>query len=232
MLEVKGLSAGYEKVLAIRDINLRVRDKEMVCLLGPNGAGKSTTMKALSGFIKPAHGEILFAGAPIQGTPTEKLVSKGIVLVPEGREVLSTMSVQENLELGAYVRNDQEIKLDLERMFDLFPVLRKRRLAVAGNLSGGEQQMLVIARALMARPKLLLLDEPSLGLAPKLIQQIFEILIQIRHQGLPILLVEQNTKKALEVADYAYIISNGSIVREGVASELLHDPHLAKSYMS
>lgn len=231
MLEVKELSVGYGQILAVRNINIHVGDNQLVCLLGPNGAGKTTIMRALSGLLKPAQGEISLQGEHIQGTPAEKLARKGIALVPEGREVLSNMSVEENLELGAYVRNDREVKSDLERMYDLFPVLRQKRFEPAGNMSGGEQQMLVIARALMARPKLLLLDEPSLGLAPLLINQIFEILMEIKRQGITIFLVEQNTNKALQVADYAYIIRKGSIVKEGKAYDLASDTELIEAYL-
>lgn len=231
MLCVKGLSVGYGQILAVRDINIYVGDNQLVCLLGPNGAGKTTIMRALSGLLKPAQGEVILQGEHIQGTPAEKLARRGIALVPEGREVLSNMSVEENLELGAYVRNDREVKSDLERMYDLFPVLRQKRFEPAGNMSGGEQQMLVIARALMARPKLLLLDEPSLGLAPLLINQIFEILMEIKRQGITIFLVEQNTNKALQVADYAYIIRKGSIVKEGKACDLASDTELIEAYL-
>ncbi|TAK36400.1 MAG: ABC transporter ATP-binding protein [Chloroflexota bacterium] len=232
VLEVTGLSAGYGAVLAIREISLRVGAQDVVCLLGPNGAGKTTTLRALVGLISAAAGEIRFNGRSIRGSSTERLVKQGLVMVPEGREVLATMSVQENLELGAYVRSDGEVSRDLERMFELFPVLRERRHLAAGNLSGGEQQMLAIGRALMARPQLLLLDEPSLGLAPLLVQQVFEVLGEIKRQGLPILLVEQNTRKALEIADYGFVIRNGSIVREGPAAELKHDRQLVEAYLA
>lgn len=232
MLEITNLSAGYGAALAIRNINIRVGQSGLVCLLGPNGAGKTTTLSVLAGLLRPAAGTILFQGQPVQGLPAETMVKKGIVLVPEGREVLATLSVQENLELGAYVRSDRGVRADLERVFELFPVLRERRHMPAGNLSGGQQQMLAIGRALMARPKLLLLDEPSLGLAPLVVEQVFQVLADLKQQGLPMLLVEQNTQKALAVADYAYVLKNGAVVHEGPAPKLRQDPQLVRHFLA
>lgn len=232
MLEVTNLCAGYGPVLAIRDINIRVGESGLVCLLGPNGAGKTTTLSTLAGLLRPASGTVQFQGRPVHGLPAETMVRFGVALVPEGREVLATLSVLENLELGAYVRRDREIQADLERVYTLFPILHERRQMQAGNLSGGQQQMLAIGRALMARPKLLLLDEPSLGLAPLVVEQVFQVLADLGKQGLPMLLVEQNTQKALAVADYAYVLKNGAVVHEGPAAGLRRDPQLVRHFLA
>ncbi|MCD6400068.1 ABC transporter ATP-binding protein, partial [candidate division WOR-3 bacterium] len=211
LLEVKNLTVYYGSVLALDDISLSVNGGEIVAMIGPNGAGKSTALKAICGLVKSTSGEILFQGEDINGNQPYQLVEKGLCLVPEGRRVFTSMTVLENLEMGAYTRNDKNIQEDIDRVFTLFPVLKKRQKQRAGTLSSGEQQMLAIGRALMLRPKLLLLDEPSLGLSPNYMETVFEKIKEINKEGTTILLVEQNARMALEYADRGYVFKIGKI---------------------
>ena len=232
LLRVDYLSVAYGVIEALHGISLEVDEGEIVALIGSNGAGKTTTLNAISGIVPARSGKIVFAGRPIQGTPAPKVVGLGISQVPEGRHIFAEMTVQENLELGAYLRRDLAgVRQDADYVFDLFPILRERRHQVAGTLSGGEQQMLAIGRALMARPRLLLLDEPSMGLAPLLVQQVFAILETINAQGTTILLVEQNAHMALKVAQRAYVLETGRIALAGGASELAASPEVQRAYL-
>jgi branched-chain amino acid transport system ATP-binding protein len=231
LLSVEGLVAGYGAITAIKGISLTVEEGEIVTLIGSNGAGKSTTLRAISGLIKPERGAILFQGKAIDRLPAHKIVRLGISHVPEGRGIFHRLSVLENLDLGAFQRTDRGIDADRERVFALFPRLKERLKQAGGTLSGGEQQMLAIGRALMARPKLLLLDEPSMGLSPILVDAIFATIGEIRAQGSTILLVEQNAMMALEVADRAYVLESGVIALEGRGADLAKDDHVRKSYL-
>ncbi len=231
MLEVIGLSVAYGSIEVEHDISIRIQAGTIVTLTGPNGAGKTTTLNALSGIVPAQAGRILLAGEDITRMTAHRRVAAGLVQVPEGRQVLAGMSVRENLELGGYRRPHSEVKADLARMERRFPILRERRNAPAGALSGGEQQMLAIARGLMARPKVLLLDEPSLGLAPMLVQTVFTIIRELRDVGLTILLVEQNACQALAVSSYAYVIESGTIILEGPAGKLRSDPTVISGYL-
>jgi branched-chain amino acid transport system ATP-binding protein len=232
MLAVKDLSAGYGAITVLKGVYLDVHQGEIVALIGANGAGKSTLLRTISGVIKPERGSVEFVGEPIQRLREDKIVQRGIVQVQEGRGVLSRMTVLENLELGAFTRGDQDgIREDLNRVFDKFPILRQRQHQLGGTLSGGEQQMLAIGRALMARPKLLLMDEPSLGLAPFLVREIFRIIMDLKREGRTILLVEQNARKALQCADRAYVMATGRIALEGRGEELLHSPEVQQAYL-
>jgi branched-chain amino acid transport system ATP-binding protein len=232
MLEVKNIEVAYGKIVAVKDISLTVNEGEIVTLVGSNGAGKSTTLRTISGLLKPRKGEILFNGARIDGIPGHEIVGQGICHSPEGRRIFPRMTVRENLELGAFLRDDKtSINNDLERVLDLFPRLRERIEQRAGTMSGGEQQMLAVSRALMGNPKLLLLDEPSMGLAPVLVEMIFETIVKIRKQGMTILLIEQNAMAALEVADRAYVMESGKVKMSGKASELLKDDQITKAYL-
>jgi branched-chain amino acid transport system ATP-binding protein len=231
MLEVTGLTVAYGPIEAVRKASFTVHAGSVVTLIGPNGAGKSTTLNALSGVAPVSGGLILLDGQDITRWAVHRRVAAGLVQVPEGRLVLAGMSVRENLELGAYRRPRSEIAADIARMEDRFPILRERRNAAAGTLSGGEQQMLAIARGLMARPKLLLLDEPSLGLAPLLVETVFDIVRELRDGGQTILLVEQNARQALAVSSYGYVIESGSIVLEGPAAQLRADPAVIRTYL-
>ena len=232
MLKINNVSSGYGNVLAIRGININIKQQQVVGLIGPNGAGKSTLMKTIMGLISPTEGTISFDGTEIQTLSTERIVSSGIALVPEGRDVLANLTVQENLELGAYCRKDKKIKDDLTKIFDHFSNLKARRNFSANTLSGGEQQMLAIGRALMSRPKILLLDEPSMGLAPIIVDHVFNILRDIqREDKMTMLIVEQNTKKILEFSEYAYVMRNGVIVKEGISKELIGDIELVEAYL-
>ena len=232
LLEIKNLSVFYDAIQALRGISLSVPQGSIVCLIGANGAGKTTVLRAISGIKKPAQGGILFNGTDISGQPPHALVGLGIVQCPEGRGVFPNLTVEENLDLGAYVRRDRDaIRKDLDHVYSLFPRLRERHKQMAGTLSGGEQQMLAIGRALMARPQLLLLDEPSLGLAPQVIELIFETVRQINRGGTTILLVEQNAQMALEVSHYAYVLETGGIILEGEAAQLLKDPKVQQAYL-
>jgi branched-chain amino acid transport system ATP-binding protein len=231
MLEVRDLHVSYGEIPALKGISLSVAAGEIVALLGSNGAGKTTTLKTLSGLLVPRAGEIVLDDRPIGGLPAHLIVRRGIAHVPEGRRVFNRLTVQENLEMGAYTRSDAGVAEDLERVFALFPRLRERRAQVAGTLSGGEQQMLSIGRALMGNPRLLLLDEPSMGLAPVLVEQIFETVQDINRQGTTILLVEQNVALALDVAQRAYVLETGSIVLSGAAADLARNQDVRRAYL-
>jgi branched-chain amino acid transport system ATP-binding protein len=230
LLRVEGLDVRYGAIRALRDVSLEVHAAEIVTLIGSNGAGKSTLLRALSGLVRPAAGSIHFQGANVTAHRPEVLVALGISHVPEGRRIFANLSVRENLQLGAYLRPETE-REGLERALGLFPRLRERLRQRAGTLSGGEQQMLAIGRALMAEPKLLLLDEPSLGLAPILVKQIFEIIRQIHEQGTTVVLVEQNARQALRVASRAYVLETGAIALEGPADALARDPRVREAYL-
>ena len=233
LLSVAGLSVNYGHIEAVRDIDLSLRAGAVTTLVGANGAGKSTTLLALSGLVPKAAGKVMFDGHDVTALPAHKLVGAGLVQVAEGRATLTTLTVRENLELGAYTRRDGAAARasDLERMFTLFPRLKEREAGLAGNLSGGEQQMLAIGRALMARPRVLLLDEPSMGLAPIVVQGIFRTLREINADGLTIFLVEQNVRQALKIAEQAYVLENGRVVLEGSGRELLDEPRVQEAYL-
>jgi branched-chain amino acid transport system ATP-binding protein len=232
LLEVRGLEVAYGGIRAVKGIDLAVAAGEIVALIGANGAGKSTTLKALAGLLRPHAGSLRYAGDDVTGKPAYHLVRKGLSLVPEGRGVFPRLTVVENLAMGAYTRNDRtEIRQDLERACTLFPRLAERRAQLAGTLSGGEQQMLAIARALMSRPKLLLLDEPSMGLAPMMVQKIFETVRAIASEGVTLLLVEQNAKLALETSGRGYVMESGRIVLADSASALLASPQVRHAYL-
>ena len=231
MLEVKGLAVAYGGIEAVRGIDLSVRAGELVTLIGANGAGKTTTLKALAGLIKPRSGSVHYQGRDITGRPAHELVNLGLALVPEGRGVFARLTIEENLAMGAYTRRDAALANDYERAYTLFPRLAERRRQLAGTLSGGEQQMLAIARALMSRPKLLLLDEPSMGLAPIMVQKIFETIRAVAAEGVTLLLVEQNAKLALEVCSRGYVMETGVIALEDDAQALLVNPQVRKAYL-
>ncbi|MBQ4576638.1 MAG: ABC transporter ATP-binding protein [Firmicutes bacterium] len=232
MLEIKNLNLHYGVIHALKDISLTVNDGEIVTLIGANGAGKTSTLRAISGLEKITDGEILLDGKSMAGVPAPKRVSMGISQVPEGRRIFPDMSVLENLEMGAYLRNDKsEIKKDMEMVYSHFPILGVRNKQLAGTLSGGEQQMLAMGRALMSRPKILLLDEPSMGLAPILVQEIFNIIKVINATGTTVLLVEQNANMALSIADRGYVIETGSIVLSGTGKELASSEAVRKAYL-
>ncbi|ERI89742.1 ABC transporter, ATP-binding protein [Clostridiales bacterium oral taxon 876 str. F0540] len=232
MLSVKELNLYYGSIHALKGINLEIEEGEIVTLIGANGAGKTSTLRTLSGLEAPDSGEILFGGKSLKASAAHKLPSLGMAHVPEGRRVFSSMTVMENLELGAYTRKDKaSLKADYDYVFEKFPRLKERRKQLAGTLSGGEQQMLAIGRAMMTQPKLLLLDEPSMGLAPIVVQEIFNIIKQINEAGTTILLVEQNANLALSIADRAYVLETGRIVLEGNAKELLKDEKVKQAYL-
>ena len=232
MLEVKNIQVAYGKIVAVKDVSVTVNQGEIVTLIGSNGAGKSTTLRTISGLIKPKSGEITFNGKRIDGMPGHDIVSLGICHSPEGRRIFPRMTVKENLELGAFLRNNKsEVAADMERVLDLFPRLKERIKQTAGTMSGGEQQMLAVSRALMGDPKLLLLDEPSMGLAPVLVELIFDTIVKIRKQGITILLIEQNATAALEVADRAYVLESGKVKMSGSAKELSSDDKVTKAYL-
>ncbi len=232
MLVVKDIEVYYGAIHALKKLSIKVEQGNIVTLIGANGAGKSTTLKTISGLTRPKTGQIVFKDEDITRTPPEKIVGRGISQVPEGRRIFAAMSVIENLEMGAFLRKDKaNIDADIEMVFTRFPRLKERRKQTAGTLSGGEQQMLAIGRALMARPALMLMDEPSMGLAPLLVKEIFEIIMDINEQGTTILLVEQNAHMALSIADYAYVIETGEIVLQGSASELMHSEEVKKAYL-
>ena len=231
MLEVAGLEVRYGGIRAVKGIDFEVRERELVTLIGANGAGKTTTLKAIAGLLKPSAGRIRYAGRDITGTAACDLVPLGIALVPEGRGVFGRLTVEENLAMGAYVRRDAAIHQDLDRSYQLFPRLAERRRQLAGTLSGGEQQMLAIARALMSRPKLLLLDEPSMGLAPLMVQRIFETIRAVAAEGVTLLLVEQNAKLALEMCNRGYVMESGAISLSAPAAELLVNPEVRRAYL-
>ena len=233
LLSVSGLSVNYGHIEAVRGVDLSLQAGRITTLVGANGAGKSTTLLALSGLVPKAAGKVMFDGHDITALPAHKLVAAGLVQVAEGRATLATLTVRENLELGAYTRRDGAAARasDLERMFALFPRLKEREGQLAGNLSGGEQQMLAIGRALMARPRVLLLDEPSMGLAPIVVQGIFRTLREINAGGLTIFLVEQNVRQALKIAEHAYVLENGHVVLQGSGRELLDEPRVQEAYL-
>jgi len=232
LLEVRNLAVAYGGIKAVRGISLEVKAGELVCLIGANGAGKTTTLKALCGLLPVAHGSVHYDGKPITSRPTHEIVRQGIALVPEGRGVFSRLTLAENLEMGAYARRDRAaIKRDMEQVYGLFPRLHERRAQQAGTLSGGEQQMLVMGRALMSRPRLLLLDEPSMGLAPLMVQKIFGTIHEISQQGVTILLVEQNAKLALEFSHRGYVMESGEIVLCDEAQALLTNPQVRQAYL-
>lgn len=232
MLEMKDVNVFYGNIHAIQNVNLTVNQGETVTLIGANGAGKSTALRTISGLLKPKSGEIFFEGQPIGGRQAQDIVKAGISQVPEGRRIFANMTVQENLELGAYIRTDPDgIAADLERVFGRFPRLKERLQQEAGTLSGGEQQMLAMGRALMSRPKIILMDEPSMGLSPIFVNEIFDIIKEVSASGTTVLLVEQNAKKALSIADRAYVLETGKIVLEGDAKELMNDESVKKAYL-
>jgi branched-chain amino acid transport system ATP-binding protein len=232
MLQTRGLEVAYGRITAVKGIDLIVERGELVCLIGANGAGKSTTLKALAGLLAPSAGEIRYEDAAIGGVPVYELVRRGVALVPEGRGVFARLTVAENLQLGAYIRTDPDgVRRDRDYIYDLFPRLAERHGQQAGTLSGGEQQMLAIGRALMSRPRLLLLDEPSMGLAPQLVRKIFETIRRISAEGVTILLVEQNAKLALEVSHRGYVMESGRIVLADAASALLNNPSVQRAYL-
>jgi branched-chain amino acid transport system ATP-binding protein len=231
MLTVNDIHVYYGEIHALKGASLVVDQGEIVALLGPNGAGKTTTLKTISGLLSPRTGGVSLEGASLTGVPSHEIVRRGIAHVPEGRKIFNRLTVVENLEMGAYVRADGAVHDDMERVYTLFPRLRERRAQVAGTLSGGEQQMLAIGRALMARPRLLLLDEPSMGLAPVLVEQIFETIQDINRQGTPILLVEQNAAMALTIATRGYVLETGHIVLEGLAHTLRENEDVRRAYL-
>ena len=232
MLEVKGIDTYYGNIQALRDVSLRVDDGEIVTLIGANGAGKSTTLMTICGINRPRTGEILWNGEPIHELPPHEIVRLGISQVPEGRLIFPDLSVRENLDLGAFLRNDvQGIKEDMDYVFDLFPILAQRRKQTGGTLSGGEQQMLAMGRALMSKPRIILMDEPSMGLSPILVNEIFDIIQSVSASGTTVLLVEQNAKKALAIADRAYVLETGKISLDGNAKDLLNDDSIKKAYL-
>ncbi len=232
MLEARDLHVHYGSIRALKGVSLEVREGEMVALIGANGAGKTTLLNTLSGFNRPKQGKILFRGKEIQGLSPHEIVERGIVQVPEGRSILTQMTVMENLEMGAFIRRDRlEIRRDLDRIMGKFPRLQERRTQLGGTLSGGEQQMLAIGRALMARPQILLLDEPSMGLSPLLVREVFAIIREIKAAGTTLLLVEQNAKMALREAERGYVLENGAIVLREAAAELLKNPLVQEAYL-
>jgi branched-chain amino acid transport system ATP-binding protein len=231
VLEVSDLHSGYGRIEVLKGITIEVREGEVVALIGSNGAGKTTLLRALSGVQPIGGGEIRFLGERIDKLPSHKRVARGILQSPEGRQIFGPLSVQDNLRLGAYLRRDDDIEADRDRIYGMFPILKEKRHLPAGGLSGGQQQMLAIGRALMGKPKLLLLDEPSLGLSPILVDQILAAVTALRQSGITILLVEQNAAAALEIADRGYVIETGKIVHSGPAAELLSDPKVKSAYL-
>ncbi len=232
LLKVESLEVAYGGIRAVKGISFEVQERELVCLIGANGAGKSTTLKALSGLVAPKSGQVIYAGENIAGQPAHKIAKAGLRLVPEGRGVFPVLTIEENLAMGAYIRTDHaQIALDIERMFSLFPRLKERRKQTAGTLSGGEQQMLAIGRALMGQPKLLLLDEPSMGLAPMMVAKIFEVVQQVSKDGVTVLLIEQNAKLALEISDRGYVMESGLITLQDKSAALLSNPKVREAYL-
>jgi len=232
VLKIRDLSVHYGKIKAVRQIDMDIAQGEIVSLIGANGAGKSTTLRALSGLVKAAGGSVEFEGKDITGWSAKAIVEAGISHCPEGRQIFPRMTVMENLELGAYTRKDtKNLSVEYDRIFEYFPVLAQRRSQMGGTLSGGEQQMLAIGRALMSKPKLLLLDEPSLGLAPLLVEKIFEIIQNINREGMTVLLIEQNAWQALNIANRGYVMETGSVAVTGAAAELLHNDHVRRAYL-
>ena len=232
MLKIKGLQVSYGGIQAVKGVDLEVGHGELVTLIGANGAGKTTTMKAITGIKDWSGGEIEYLGRSIKGVPTHELLKRGLAMVPEGRGIFARMSILENMLMGAYLRSDPDgIKADVERMFGFFPRLKERATQLAGTLSGGEQQMLAMARALLSRPKLLLLDEPSMGLSPIMVEKIFEVVRAISSEGMTVLLVEQNARLALQAANRGYVMDSGSITMSGDAKQMLDDPKVRAAYL-
>ena len=231
LLKVTGLQVAYGGIQAVKGVSFEVQQGELVSLIGANGAGKTTTLKAITGIQPVAAGEIEFMGKSIKGQGAWELVKQGLVMVPEGRGVFSRMTITENLQMGAFVREDKEIDADIDKVFGIFPRLKERAKQLAGTMSGGEQQMLALGRALMARPKVLLMDEPSMGLSPILVDKIFEVVADIHKQGTTILLVEQNASRALSLADRGYVMESGEITMSGEAKGLLADPRVRAAYL-
>jgi branched-chain amino acid transport system ATP-binding protein len=231
LLEIKALKVSYGGIRAVKEVDLELREGEFVCLIGANGAGKTTTLKAICGMQRAAGGALRYAGEDISGVPAFALVRKGLVMVPEGRGIFPQLTVEENLRIGAYARRDAGVAPDLARMYALFPRLRERRGQTGGTLSGGEQQMLAIGRALMSRPRLLLLDEPSMGLAPIMVQRVFDTVQAVAREGVTILLVEQNARLALALASRGYVMESGAITLSGEAGALLADPRVRAAYL-
>lgn len=231
MLKVSGLRVAYGGIQAVKGASLEVRQGELVSLIGANGAGKTTTLKAITGTQPVAEGDIEYLGQSIKGQGAWDLVKQGLVMVPEGRGTFTRMTITENLQMGAFTRSDKEIEADIEKVFTLFPRLKERRNQLAGTMSGGEQQMLAMGRALMARPKVLLMDEPSMGLSPIMVDKIFEVVEDIHKQGVTVLLVEQNASRALQLADRGYVMESGEITMEGEAKALLDDPKVRAAYL-
>ena len=232
LLSLRGVAISYGGIRAVKGIDLEVAQGELVCLIGANGAGKTTTLKGICGLLPLQEGTIVYDGADVTGRPAFELVRKGLAMVPEGRGMFGALTIEENLAMGAYARRDRDgVRRDFERAFAVFPRLFERRRQTAGTLSGGEQQMLAIARAMMSKPRLLLLDEPSMGLAPLMVQKVFETIIAVARDGVTLLLVEQNAKLALEVSDRGYVMESGEVTLAGKASDLLHDPKVRSAYL-
>jgi branched-chain amino acid transport system ATP-binding protein len=232
MLTVKNVSASYGMIQILRDISFQVKEKEIVSIIGPNGAGKTTLVKTIMGIMHPKNGEITFRGENIEKLPPYEIVKKGLILIPEGREIFPRMTVEENLKLGAYTANgNSKVKESKEKVYQIFPVLKKKEKALAQTLSGGEQQMLVICRSLMSNPDLLILDEPSLGLAPLIVEKVLDTVRKINEEGVTILLVEQNIRDSLDIADRGYVLEQGKIILEGKSRELLCNNHIKHVYM-
>lgn len=232
ILEMKGIDTHYGAIQVLRNVDVTIYEGEMVCLLGGNASGKSTTLKTILGIVNPTHGTVTFDGEQIQGKTTKQIVERGVSLVPENRRLFQRMTVMENLQMGAYMRTDTEnLEADLVRIFDLFPRVKERLNQQAGTLSGGEQQMVAMGRALMARPKLLLMDEPSMGLAPILVDQTFRIIKEINEQGTAVFVVEQNANMALAIADRGYVLQTGQVVLSGPAQMLSEDPAMQRAYL-
>ncbi|MCE2657245.1 MAG: ABC transporter ATP-binding protein [Rubrivivax sp.] len=231
LLKVSGLKVAYGGIQAVKGVSFEVQEGELVSLIGANGAGKTTTLKAVTATLPAASGSIEYLGQPVKGQGAWDLVKQGLVMVPEGRGVFARMTITENLQMGAYVRNDKEIEADIDKVFAIFPRLKERRAQLAGTMSGGEQQMLAMGRALMARPKVLLLDEPSMGLSPMMVDKIFEVVADIHSRGTTVLLVEQNASRALGLADRGYVMDSGEVTMTGPAKQLLADPKVRAAYL-
>ncbi|AOJ38810.1 MULTISPECIES: ABC transporter ATP-binding protein [Burkholderia] len=232
MLKIKGLQVNYGGIQAVKGVDMEVRQGELVTLIGANGAGKTTTMKAITGLKAYSAGDIEYEGKSIKGIPSHELLKRGLAMVPEGRGIFARMSIVENMQMGAYLRNDNEqIKKDVDRMFGFFPRLKERATQLAGTLSGGEQQMLAMSRAILSKPKLLLLDEPSMGLSPIMVEKIFEVVREISKEGITVLLVEQNARLALQAADRGYVMDSGTVTMEGDAKQMLDDPKVRAAYL-
>jgi branched-chain amino acid transport system ATP-binding protein len=231
LLELSGIDTYYGQIHILQDVNLRIGPAELVCLLGGNASGKSTTLKTILGIVRPRNGRVVFSGEDVTGLPTAHRIKRGVAIVPENRRLFGPMTVRENLEMGAYLRPRADLREEFERVYTLFPLLHERRNQLAGTLSGGEQQMVAMGRALMSKPRLLLMDEPSMGLAPILVERSFEIIKQVHEAGVAMLVVEQNANVSLSIADRGYVLSTGRVVLEGKAADLLEDEGLRKAYL-